>query len=32
MTTTANRTTTLKWADINVGDEVARSKSRSPQR
>src|SRR3979411_1361467 len=22
MTTTANRTTTLKWADINVGDEV----------
>jgi acyl dehydratase len=23
MTTTANRTTTLKWADISVGDEVA---------
>ncbi|OBA62003.1 acyl dehydratase [Mycobacterium sp. 1100029.7] len=23
MTTTANRTTTVKWADINVGDEVA---------
>jgi acyl dehydratase len=22
MTTTASRTTTLKWADINVGDEV----------
>ena len=22
MTTTANRTTTLKWSDINVGDEV----------
>lgn len=22
MTTTANRTTTLKWADINIGDEV----------
>jgi acyl dehydratase len=22
MTTTANRTTTLKWADISVGDEV----------
>ena len=22
MTATANRTTTLKWADINVGDEV----------
>jgi acyl dehydratase len=22
MTTTAHRTTTLKWADINVGDEV----------
>src|ERR1700730_13794328 len=23
MTTTANRTTTLKWADIEIGDEVA---------
>ncbi|HEV7359936.1 MAG TPA: MaoC family dehydratase [Mycobacterium sp.] len=23
MTTTAHRTTTLKWADINVGDEVS---------
>ncbi|WAC92843.1 MaoC family dehydratase [Mycobacterium sp. Aquia_213] len=23
MTTTANRTTTLKWADITVGDEVS---------
>jgi acyl dehydratase len=23
MTTTANRTTTLQWADINVGDEVS---------
>ncbi|MEZ0354563.1 MaoC family dehydratase [Mycobacterium sp. pR1184] len=23
MTTTATRTTTLKWADINVGDEVS---------
>jgi acyl dehydratase len=23
MTTTANRITTLKWADINVGDEVS---------
>ncbi|MGO9506836.1 MAG: acyl dehydratase, partial [Mycobacterium sp.] len=22
MTTTESRTTTLKWADINVGDEV----------
>ena len=22
MTTTANRTTTLRWADISVGDEV----------
>ena len=32
MTTTESRTTTLSWADINVGDEVTPLESPSPPR